>query len=104
MQLRMLPHRFGLQDEASVRYNFISQTQSFKYGIVATGGGAQPHLTQQKTSLAILDRKKYKAPFADGLNGRFGHDGTRHTGNGEFDIDVHFNPQSLARIHDLDAG
>jgi hypothetical protein len=31
-------------------------------------------------------------PFADGLNGRFGHDGTGRAGSGEFHIDIHFDP------------
>src|SRR5260370_39955176 len=76
MQFRMLADRFGFQDETSVRYNFLLQTQSFKHGIMAVRCGAQSHLTQNETSLIIFERKKYKVPFADGLNGGFGHDGT----------------------------
>jgi len=83
MQLRMLPDRFGFQDETSVRYNFILKTQSFKHGIMAVSCGAQSHFMQHKTSLIIFDRKKYKVPFADGLNGRFGHDGTGRAWSGE---------------------
>src|SRR6267143_3067192 len=103
MQFRMLADRFGFQDETSVRYNFLLQTQSFKHGIVAVSCGAQSHLTQNETSLITVERQKYKVPFADGLNGGFGHDGTGHAGSGEFHIDIHFDPQSLAGIRDLDA-
>jgi hypothetical protein len=50
---------------------------------MAVSCGAQSHFTQHKTSLIIFDRKKYKVPFADGLNGRFGHDGTGRAWSGE---------------------
>src|SRR6516225_2876888 len=83
MQFRMLPHRFGFQDKTSFRYNLLINTQSFKHGIAAVSCEAQSHLTQQKTSLIIFDRKKYKVPFADGLNGRFGHDRAGRAGNSE---------------------
>src|SRR6266446_4188495 len=92
MQFRMLPDRFGFQDETSVRYNFLLQTQSFKHGIVAVSCRAQSHLTQHKTSLIVFDREKYNVAFADGLNSRFGHDGTGRAGSGEFHIDIHFDP------------
>lgn len=88
----MLPYRFGFQDETSVRYNFFLNTQSSKHGIVAVSCGAQSHLTQNKTSLIIFDRKKHKVPFADGLNGRFGHDRTGRAGSGEFHVGIHFDP------------
>src|SRR5260370_39948915 len=67
MQFRMLADRFGLQDETSVRYNFLLQTQSFKHGIVAVSCGAQAHLTQNETSLLIFVRQEYKVHFARGL-------------------------------------
>ena len=92
MQFRMLPYRFGFEDETSIRYNFFLKTQSFKRGIMTVSCGAQSHLTQHKTSITIFDRNKYKVPFADGLNGSFGHDGTGRAGSGEFHIDIHFDP------------
>ena len=88
----MLPYRFSFQDETSLSYNFLLKTQSFEHGIVAVSCGAQSHLTQQKTFPHYFDRKKCKLPFVDGLNGRFGHDGTGRAGSGEFHIDIHFDP------------
>src|SRR5260370_39773669 len=54
MQFRMLADLFGFQDETSVRYNFLLQTQSVKHGIVSVSLGAPSHLMQNENSRHVF--------------------------------------------------
>lgn len=103
MQLRMLPHTLGLENEATLRDHLVIRFQPLKNGMAPIRYRAKLYLTQLETSFPALDREEHVVPLADRLHGCLRHDRAYPTLRCKVDIHVHFNTQALAGVGHLDA-